>query len=283
MEITGVTGFIEKCFKYHNRAPAKVDKDRVLFFRGQNCKYGAIVPSIYHSEYNIRNEERIFKESIAEFPDELGSLKTTIEKLIVMQHYELPTRILDISKNPLVSLFFASYLEERTPETKETDGVVYVFSIPRDDIKYCGSDVVCVIANLCKRPCSFTIRDSLKSDREDFNKVEEIQNLVHDIRDDKPFFQNLVLPETIGEVACLFPSMNNTRIIRQDGYFLLFGIDGEKKNCAKINPKWIADEIRIPASSKAQILRELDMLNINEAFLYADYKHLGNHLQKRYT
>jgi hypothetical protein len=282
MEITGVSDFIAKCLSYntHKRNP---DEDRVLFFRGSSREYKTIVPSIYQSDYLIKNEHRIFREIIAEYSQEMAAYKTTIEKQILMQHYELPSRVLDISKNPLVSLFFACYAQRGAADSAaKQDGVVQVFSVPREDIKYCDSDSVCLIANLCKRPDTFDIRPYLKMNRDAFNEVEEIQYLVHDARDDKSYLQNLVVPHTLGEVLCLYPAMNNPRIIRQDGYFFLFGIDGEKKKPAKINPGWIVESLRIPYDRKETILKELDMLNINEAFLYADLKHLSNHIMKRY-
>jgi hypothetical protein len=76
--------------------------------------------------------------------------------------------------------------------------------------------------------------------------------------------------------------MNNPRIIRQDGYFFLFGIDNDKKKCAKIKENWILEPIRIPSSAKENILKELDILNINEAFVYPDYEHVNNYIRDKY-
>jgi hypothetical protein len=280
MEISSVSDFIAKCLSYNTRK-YNTAGDRVLFFRGSFREYKTIQPSIYYSENRIKNEHRIYREIIAEYSQEMVSYKTTIEKQILMQHYEIPSRVLDISKNPLVSLFFACYAQEGFVDAKQ-DGIVQVFSVPRKEIKYCDSDSVCLIANLCKRPGPYNIQPYLNLDKEAFNEVEEIQYLVHDARDDKSYLQNLVDPKTLGEVLCLYPAMNNPRIIRQDGYFFLFGIDGEKTKPAKINPDWIGEKLRIPYSRKEPILKELEMLNINEAFLYADLKHLSNHILKRY-
>jgi hypothetical protein len=77
--------------------------------------------------------------------------------------------------------------------------------------------------------------------------------------------------------------MNNPRIVRQDGYFFLFGVDGEKKNCAQLPQKWIKTPIVIPAKYKGAILEELDTMNINEAFVYPDFEHVNNVIRRRYS
>jgi hypothetical protein len=277
IQICSVSEYIEKCV---SKLVSKKDSVQV-FYRGVNRIFHETphIPSIYYPGGHIEKEDIIFKEALAYFPEELLAQRTTVEKLILMQHYRFPTRILDISKNPLVALFFACFAD-RSPETKNNDGMVYVFGVPEDKIKYCDSDAVSVIANLCKRPFNFSVRDIFHLDKDDFNKEEEILYLVHEIRDEKPYFHLLVDKKDINSVVCLRPRMNNPRIVRQDGYFFLFGIDYEKKNCAKLNPGWIDErKFLIPHDAKQNILKELDILNINEAFVYPDFEHISTYIR----
>jgi hypothetical protein len=280
--INSVAKYIKVCFSN----PVLQKDDTQVFYRGVNDIFlnTPHIPSIYYKTNPglIRNEDRIFKDALTFFPEELLAQKTTVEKLIIMQHYRFPTRIMDISKNPLIALFFACFTDKNN-RTSKKDGMVYLFKVPKIEIKYCDSDTVSVIANLCKRPFSFKIRNVCNYDVEGLNKLEVVQYLVHEIREEKPHFQPLVIPKDINSVVCLRPRMNNPRIVRQDGYFFLFGIHDTKKKCAELNPEWIDKrEFRIPYNEKQKILKELDILNINEAFVFPDYEHISSDIRNKY-
>ncbi|WP_163555038.1 FRG domain-containing protein, partial [Klebsiella pneumoniae] len=60
------------------------------------------------------------------------------DRLVRMQHFGLPTRLMDVSRNPLVALYFAT-----DPGTgAQTDGMVTAFAIPEGREKYFDSDSV---------------------------------------------------------------------------------------------------------------------------------------------
>lgn len=93
-----------------------------IFFRGQSEEFDFIIPSIYRDINYIKNENNMIKEAEISYPLEIGKAKSQIDKLALMQHYGLPTRILDITTNALVALYFA------VSGSNDKDGIVYLFN-----------------------------------------------------------------------------------------------------------------------------------------------------------
>jgi hypothetical protein len=267
-----ISAYIDKCLKY------KPQKGHTLFFRGENEEHTELLPFIYQPGHHyIENEDTIYKESLSNFPTEFPKSNFTVENLILMQHFYIPTRLLDISKTPLVALFFACYPATR-PETLKKKGRVYVFSIPDTEIKYYDSDTVSILANLCKRPYPFSMANTQE-------EKHELNYLTYEIQQERSQFSNDMDKDTLNSVICLYPRMNNPRIIRQGGGFLIFGINGTKAKCAdfaKIHPNWIIDKIEISDSVKADSLKDLESLNAGEFFFFPDYQHLFNMFEKKY-
>lgn len=232
------------------------------FFRGHSDHTYKAIPSIYRNN-NIQNESSFYHEAIRKCPKEFTEDMSTFDKLVKMQHYELPTRLLDITTNPLIALFFACQGKENV------DGEILVYSMDRDQIKYYDEDPISILSNLAKCPANFTFSK---------NKKE----LVSYIQQDKPNFKGDFLEASDVEknVLCVLPKLNNKRIIRQHGAFFIFGM-GKSKDApaALLNDP---SRIRIKSTAKKKILEELEMLGINEAELFPETDKIMNHIKKQY-
>jgi len=83
--------------------------DEVLLYRGHSDRRQfKLLPSVFREQKYADSEHIIVRELVASHPGEFASDSTTLEQLARMQHYSLPTRLLDVTWNPLVALYFAS-------------------------------------------------------------------------------------------------------------------------------------------------------------------------------
>ncbi len=254
------------------------DKRYELFFRGHNDSKYKLEPSIYRNKKLISNEDVLFKEFILRTPADFLNENTALEKLVKMQHYGLPTRLLDITTNPLVALYFAC------KDKMDVFGEVIVFRIKKEDVKYYDSDTISIIANIAKRPSSFSINKDKKE------VEEEIQYLLHEIREEKPYFQDLVKIDDINKTIAVKVKQNNSRIIKQSGAFFIFGINGNKEKPAKIREDWILTEnskrekynFKIPNYRKEIIIDELNRLGVNESTLFPELDYQAKYLINQY-
>ena len=111
-EINSLSDYIKNISKYNL-------KDYIS--RGENYKYEKLAASAFRYSYPLK-----FHQQINEFYHIIGNNITDMQRdnfIAFSQHHGIPTNLLDFSKLPLVSLFFACY------DNKETNGSGYVYFI----------------------------------------------------------------------------------------------------------------------------------------------------------
>lgn len=116
------------------------------FYRGHADKDWKLIPSILRTPHGPMVEHRLFREMVAHEPQSFSECRSALDHLVQMQHYGLPTRLLDVTMNPLVALYFAC--EEATPHS--ADGAVFHLAVPGQKLKHYDNDTVSVLANLAK-------------------------------------------------------------------------------------------------------------------------------------
>lgn len=397
MKIENINQFLDEIKKLENK------NGNSLFYRGHSNKEFKLEPSIYRKNDKgdflyIENEDKIYRETIAKVPYDFKG-KNTIESLVLMQHYGVPTRILDLTTNPLVALYFACVGNE------DKDGEVIVFDIPQESTCYFDSDRVTVLANLAKCDSVFyyrntkieiykqynnelnfiikkvnlldskslekllgveegnlvnysdekiedflkqikkrdiftstkinykiknfikEIKDTIKEKESFSTKKEDIKSLfvylkyvkfitilenrissfineeissinmsyfrklLNFIKEDKSYFQDIINPNDVESVLAIKPKLDNPRIIRQYGAFLIFGAKESNKEMPKVENYWIiagknaqiGKRIIIDHKSKGDILKELDKLGINKSTLFPEIDKVADYIKEKYT
>ena len=237
------------------------------FFRGHSLKDRyRLEPSLFRKDdkgnlIHLDNEDRIYRELLVSNATDFEGDVYTLDRLVRMQHYSLPTRLLDITSNPLIALYFACKSEKHRKE----DGEVVVLTMARSAIKYFDSDTASCIANLARlEKSSKDGIDYARSDVRSFNKLDAVKRLLHFVRQEKPFFEPKIAPDDLRSVICVKGKRTNSRISFQSGAFLLFGHDAVLDETG-------TDQIevqRISVSNKKEVLEQLDQLNINESTVF---------------
>ena len=253
---------------------------REVFYRGHsNCAKYRLEPSIFRKDergnFIYRDaEDRMYRELLVSNSVDFQGDVYTLDRLVRMQHYSLPTRLLDITSNPLIALYFAC------KSNLDHESEVIVFSMERSQIKYFDSDTASCIANLTRLPQDS--KDSIdysSNDVRKFNKQPAIKQLLHFIKEEKPFFEGRLDPRHLRSVICVKGKHTNNRIAFQSGAFLLFGHDATLDEGGTTE---IAVQ-RIAVSNKRNVLRQLDQLNINESTVFPYIENSAKYIASKFA
>ena len=121
----------------------------VFYFRGESKDTWKLTPSVMRRSgadgNSLRGSEgEMLVDLLSRSAEDFIEANSALDQMVVAQHYGLPTRLLDITRNPLASMFNAS---EKSPDS---DGKVHIFAVPRYLVKPFSSDTVSVITNFAR-------------------------------------------------------------------------------------------------------------------------------------
>lgn len=255
-----------------------------FYFRGHSDANYILLPSIMRKSSWLIHEKDIYNKAIIECSDDFCNCSTHLEYLVKMQHYGVPTRLLDITKNPLIALYFAC------EDDFKKNGEVIRFIIGDNFIKYPGSDMVSILASLPM------LNDTMKTkvynwacdnniDQQNFNK--KVGYLLQEIRREKPAFRSIISKDSIKECFFILPTKQNKRIIKQDGAFIICGLFDILNSGNPINKYRYEDLNRkqiyiIKANSKNSILKELNDFSINKGSLFPEIADVADYIKNNY-
>ena len=275
-----------------NAEPA--DEPTVTVYRGHPNRSYTLKPTIFRSGAHTANEHLLLRDLVAMHPDQFASDTSTLEMLVRMQHYSLPTRLLDATWNPLVGLYFAAQpkkirvlrLGSKTRVSQEADGEVVRLIVDKKLVRYFDSDTVSCIANLARGDAE--LKDEIRmllTDRqcndtetgiEWFNNKRPIKRLLHFISSEKPAFAPDIVPSHLSRIFLVKPKLSNRRILAQEGCFFAFGFADEIQ--ARGMPGVRVQRIRVPAGDKADILAQLKRVAINERTMFPEIERAAKYL-----
>lgn len=249
--------------------PISTDIRKNLYFRGQSNKKWMITFALYR--YRFESEYKWLKAAELRTWQETSHL-SNLNKLIVFQHYGLNTRLLDVTRNPLVALYFACLPSSK----KETCGAVY-YGFKNEYNSLLSECLADILFSLEYEPCVAASKKDIEE------KIKE-RNVVS--KENLPYLRDILCIPHFIEAP-----MNNPRISVQQGAFIMAPLLTEHKGekgvsyCAHRQYRFKQgdqqeedvffkeDRAIIPASKKKDMLMELDDIGINSCTLFRDMEH----------
>lgn len=275
--IRSVSDYLEKIFLnkqdnfYHQIA------DMQTMYRGQLNSSWEPLPSVFRSKEDFLNEHVYIREYERIMPERCED-KSSIEILIDAQHYGIPTRLLDVTSNPLVALYFAC--SGPSDRRSSSDGVVIQFApagvFMQDDL---SCNLQAEYVRHYKNGVHFPV--TWKN-----NLIDSVRRSNNRFSSDVYRTATILFSEHLMQFFFL-PKYVNQRIAAQEGAFLLCSTPLVKRPDLGYGEEifLLPDEIKqdyenkisfryiIPYDLKEDILYQLDYLGINEAKLFPDIEH----------
>lgn len=282
IEIDSVSSFISAVKNLKESADGTSTE---IYFRGQDAEFWDIEPSVFRNGM-LSIEHKLMQIPLQKIPTEFKEFNTVFDIMTKYQHYGMCTRLLDLTTNPLVALYFAckchgdeSYINDDGEESlHEPYRVIYFTqnyypSLPTD----LEVQVVSALAryDLTKEN---TVEDVLaKLKRERIIDDELKTKWLH--KDGFSEFVNIIQRNYM-----VTPTYTNERLRKQSGVFLLAslftissGTDIAKSVISKskddLRKEFEKDFFFVRGENKEAILKELDLYNINEATLFPELEH----------
>lgn len=263
-----------------------------LYFRGESrCKWELrpfVMRAFGDGKYIFRAAEAdMLNDLMTRQPDAFSGLDSALAQWVFAQHHGLPTRLLDITRNPLVALFNACRDNSCADEEPE-DGRLHVFAVPRSLVKTFNSDAVRIISNFAKLPRGEqnlllgkdqtdivddvypTNANMEAQSRELFSRAKA--RLYFNIRQESPNFEEKIDWRDLYQVFVVEPQRMFERLKAQSGAFLISAFHERFERDEVLN--WNADTpiyahytLTIPSVQKQSILEDLRLLNVTQEVL----------------
>lgn len=259
------------------------DHTHRYFYRGISNKNYKLVSGIYRP--NEKEENYYYHELHVRCPNILAHLKS-FNKLTYMQHYGSPTRLLDITANPLVGMYFACESNDGD------DGKVFVFGVRSEEVAYETSDRVQMLSHLQELSRDeqkqlqiltyiYLFKGKFPQNTNSKYSDDEIERFYYNIQKENNAFERNIVPIDMLRPVFVQPNQDNPRILKQDGAFIMSALDFDETDSDNKIKKHVVKELIIPAKCKKEIMHELETICIHKASLFPELDTVSQYLKNK--
>lgn len=237
-----------------------------IYYRGQLEKYETISPSVARKDDFKSHEYDIFKDTLEYKKEDFKDLKT-FQILAKMQHYGIPTRLVDVTTDKLIALYFA--VEDYKDKS---DSIVYVYVTKGFDYDSQEANILSLLPTIDR----LNIRTICTEYSRIYNKEISVENVLSVIN------SSVFIKHSDDLIV------TNPRLKCQKGAFFLCGNEVNNgvvttaiKSLDTVTPTLA---IRIPYEYKKSVLDKLDIkYKINKSTIYPELTTFAEYIKAKYT
>ncbi|MBD5106478.1 MAG: FRG domain-containing protein [Lachnospiraceae bacterium] len=260
-------------------------EQETLLYRGQSWLNYFLRPGIKRERHWLEKEDIMYQEILVRCAQNFVHCQTHLDYLVEMQHYGLPTRLLDVTENPLVALYFACCTNQSRL------GEVLVLHTKPEKVKYAKSDTVAFLAalptlNHGEQTKLFRLCKNHIQEENDIEYKKLAGKLAAEVKSRNPAFEPRIRKADLLSNVFVTPLRNNQRIMKQEGSFIICGLgEEEEKGSGMENMRCQDKEGKkrvFVIKNKEKIVKELDMLSINRASLFPEIDDVAEYIREKY-